>query len=182
MDDKEIKAFKTKAMVQRNLYKENLKVKSLDNLIPKLKKGEVYNIVTQKILNPYTFILSAIKKGDIDHLYIVTYAINLKSFAILTNLLDSGVIKKWTLIINKNAHFRMKGKEQVLFDSAEKRDNFNVILLRNHAKITLIDQKKHKIVISGSGNYSENRKIEQYTICDDPDLFEFHRSWIDGES
>ena len=166
--------------IQRDLMKQNMKVSLFDNVIPKIEKGCIYNLVTQRILNPYIMVLSALKGGPIEHLYIATYAINQKALEIFTNLLDSGDIKEWTLLINENMKYLMKGKEIFLIEAEKSRDNMHLLKKRNHAKVTLIQQGDRRIVISGSGNYSENPKIEQYTICDDAELFEFHRGWICG--
>lgn len=166
-------------MVQRDLVKQNMKVSFLDGLIKKIEPGNIYNIITQKVINPYLFVMQATKESTIEELYIVTYAINQKASKIFFNLMDDGLIKNWTLLVNENMRFRMKGKEGFLLAEEEKRDNFRIIKKRNHAKITLIKQKNKRLVISGSGNYSENPKIEQYTVCDDSDLYEFHKSWIE---
>ncbi len=166
--------------IQKDLMKQNMKVFMFKNIIPNIEPGCVYNLVTQKVLNPYVMVLSALEYGSIDHLYIATYAINQKAIEIFTNLLDSGDIKEWTLLINENMKYRMKGKEVVLLEAEKKYENLHLIKKRNHAKVTLIEQENRHIVISGSGNYSENPKIEQYTICDDKELFEFHRGWING--
>jgi hypothetical protein len=34
------------------------------------------------------------------------------------------------------------------------------------------------ITISGSGNWSENPRIENYTITNDKERFLFHQSWM----
>jgi len=163
---------------QRNLIKQNLKVSILDNVLPEINEGITYNLVTQKLINPYGFILQACKHGVIRHLYIATYSINLKAMEIITNLMDSGLIENWTLILNHNMKFKMKGQDVFLLEEEKKRKNFKIIKKYSHAKVTLIDQDDRKIVISGSGNYSENQKIEQYTINNDAELFDFHKSWM----
>lgn len=168
-------------LTQRNIQQQNYKVSFLDNILPIIEKGTVYNLVTQKVINPYLFILQALKSGNIKHLYIATYAINTKAGQILFRLMDEGKIEKWTLLVNENMKYRMKGKEIWFLEEEKKRLNFRIIKKRNHSKITLIEQEGRTITISGSGNYSENPKIEQYTISADDDLFEFHKSWIEDD-
>ena len=165
--------------MQKGLIQQNLKLSFLEKELPSIEKGTIYNIVTQKIINPYGFILVACKHAPINHLYIATYSIKLKAIEILMNLLDSGMIKRFTLVLNCNMKFKMKGQHVHLLEEEKKRDNFQIIKKYSHAKVTLIDQADRKLVIQGSGNYSENPKIEQYTICDDQNLFDFHRGWME---
>ena len=167
-----------KVYKQKNLMKQNMKIGMFKNVIPKIEKGIVYNLVTTKIINPYTMVLSCLEFGNIEHLYISTYSINTKAIEIFTNLLDEGSIKELTLLVNENLKFKMKGKEVILFEAEKKYKNFHLLKKRVHAKVTLIKVADKNIVISGSGNYSENPKIEQYTICDDEELLNFHKSWI----
>jgi hypothetical protein len=169
----------TRTMMQKGLIQQNLKLSFLEKELPSIEKGTIYNIVTQKIINPYGFILVACKHAPINHFYIATYSINLKAMEIITNLMDAGLIKKWTLVLNCNMKFKMKGKDVVLLEEEKKRDNFRIIKKYSHAKVTLIEQPNIRLVIQGSGNYSENPKIEQYTICDDQNLFDFHRGWME---
>ena len=163
---------------QKELIKQNMKLSFLEREMPKIEKGVIYNLVTQKIINPYGFVLQACKKEPIDNLYIATYSINLKAMSVLMNLLDSGLVKNFVLVLNCNMRFKMKGQDVYILEEEKKRDNFTLIKKYSHAKVTLIDQPSRKLVISGSGNYSENPKIEQYTICDDEELFEFHKEWM----
>jgi len=169
----------TRTMMQKGLIQQNFKLSFLEKELPSIEKGTIYNIVTQKIINPYGFILVACKHAPINHLYIATYSINLKAIEILMNLLDSGMIKRFTLVLNCNMKWKMKGQHVHLLEEEKKRDNFQIIKKYSHAKVTLIDQADRKLVIQGSGNYSENPKIEQYTICDDQNLFDFHRGWME---
>jgi len=164
--------------IQKNLMQQNMKVGLLTNVLPSIEKNTIYNLVTQKVINPYTMVLSALKHGVIKELYIATYAINTKAIDIFTNLLEAKDIENWILLVNENMKFRMKGKEVFLLEAEKKYNNFTLLKKRVHAKVTLIHVADKYIVISGSGNYSENPKIEQYTICDDKELFNFHRGWI----
>jgi len=162
----------------KELIQQNMKLSFIEKELPEIQEGTTYNIITQKVINPYGFILQALKHGTIKHLYIATYSINIKAMEIICNLMDSGLIENWTLLINCNMKFKMKGKDVFLLEEEKNRENFTIIKKYSHAKVTLIEQEGRNIVISGSGNYSENPKIEQYTINNDRGLFEFHRGWM----
>lgn len=164
--------------IQKNLMQQNMKVSMFTNVIPTIEKGNIYNLVTTKIINPFAMVLSCLRIGKIEELYIATYAINPKAIEVFSNLLESHDVEKWILLVNENMKFRMKGKEVLLLEAEKKYENFTLLKKRVHAKVTLIHVADKYIVISGSGNYSENPKIEQYTICDDEELYNFHKSWI----
>ena len=172
----------TRMHEQREFIKQNLKLSFIEKELPEIRKGSIYTIVTQKMINPYGFVLQACKKEPIDNLYIATYSINLKAMSVFMNLLDSGLVKNFVLVLNCNMKFKMKGQDVYILEEEKKRDNFTLIKKYSHAKVTLIDQPSRKLVISGSGNYSENPKIEQYTICDDEELFKFHKSWMEDKT
>ena len=167
-----------KLLEQKTLIQQNMKLSFIENTIPNIKEDTTYNLVTQRMINPYGFVLEATKHGIIRNLYIATYSINLKAVGVICSLLDSGLIENWTLVLNCNMKYKMKGKDVVLLEEVRKRNNFTLIKKYSHAKVTLIEQDDRNIVISGSGNYSENPKIEQYTINNNRDLLEFHRGWM----
>jgi len=171
---------KTKYKAIKFLMIENFKVKSFRELIPNILPGTVYNIITQIRVNPYTFLLDAIDKyKTIEELYIVTYRISEKAMNNIKYMIDNNLIKNTTLLVNDNYETLMKDKAQVLINMNNDLDNFTLIKKNSHAKITLIKVKDKHIVISGSGNYSANPKIEQYQMIDNKELYNFHKEWIE---
>ena len=179
----EIKEFKSRMVSKKNIMVENIKTKNLLDLLPEIKGNTVYNIITQKSINPYAFLLSAINKHKyIDDLYIATYRVSYKTATNFKYLLEENLIKKFTLLVNDNYETLLKDKASILLDLDKENKSFKLIQKNSHAKITLIKAGGEHIVISGSGNYSNNPKIEQYTIMKDKKLFDFHRRWMeDGQ-
>jgi len=176
-----IKAFKTQMKAKSNLMVENLKVRELRNLLPEIKKGTVYNIITQKNISPYAFLLDAIEKHNaIDDLTVVTYRVSEKAANNFKYMVEAGLVKKFTLLVNDNYEVLMKDKASILLDLDNENDNFKLIQKNSHAKITLINAGNEYYVISGSGNYSNNPKIEQYTVLKDKELYDFHKGWIEN--
>lgn len=174
-----IQALKTKMTARKNLLVENIKTRNLKNILPDIEENTLYNIITQTRINPYAFLLSAIEEHEkIDHLYIATYRVSAKTANNFKQMLDDGLIKDFILVVNDNYETLMKHNSYILLDLDNNCDNFQLIQRNSHAKVTLIDANGEKIVISGSGNYSNNPKIEQYTIIKDNKLFEFHKEWM----
>ena len=172
---------KTKYQAIKNLTVENYKVNSFKHIIPQIEKGVLYNIITQKVINPYTFILTVLSEHKtIEELHIATYRV---SEAALTNfkyMLDNKLIGNFILLVNDNYETLMRDKVNILLAMDRELDNFKLIKKNSHAKITLIKVADKHLVIQGSGNYSTNPKIEQYSIMDNEKLYNFHKEWING--
>lgn len=169
---------KSKMEAFKDIKIHGLEVSKLNELIGKAEKNVMYSIVTKKSITPYTFLLDAIKKYDvIDELYIATYRITAKAINNIEYLLDNNKIKKFTLVINDNYKVLMKDKS-ILIEKLRKRAN--VIIINSHVKITLIRCKNHYIAISGSGNFSTNPKVEQYTLMENEKLYNFHKNWMEA--
>ena len=59
------------------------------------------------------------------------------------------------------------------------KENVNVSFAVNHAKVFLAKTKDNRyIVFEGSGNLSDNARIEQYLIEDNEITYNFHKEWI----
>jgi len=128
------------------------------------------------------FILWAIEKYKyIDELYIATYRLSYKAAINLKYLVESRTVKKLIIVANDNYETLMKDKADILLKLDKENDNFKLIKKNSHAKVTLIKAKNEYIVISGSGNYSTNPKIEQYSILKNKELYMFHKEWMINE-
>lgn len=49
---------------------------------------------------------------------------------------------------------------------------------RNHAKVIGLAFERDAYVVEGSANMRSCNNLEQFTLTNDPELFEFHRRWI----
>lgn len=47
-----------------------------------------------------------------------------------------------------------------------------------HSKITIIRSEKFNLSIEASANYSNNQRIENFTITENKDVFNFHKNWM----
>ncbi len=56
-----------------------------------------------------------------------------------------------------------------------------VLAMRNHAKVILMKLTDgRKLVVHASANLRSCKNIEQACFENDPDLYDFHRRWVDG--
>jgi hypothetical protein len=54
----------------------------------------------------------------------------------------------------------------------------NICLSNCHAKTTVIENDKFRIVIVGSANYTSNSRIETGVICCSAEVADFHKGWM----
>jgi hypothetical protein len=62
---------------------------------------------------------------------------------------------------------------------AENKKDVQISFAVNHAKVFIAKTKDNRhIVFEGSGNLSDNARIEQYLIEDNEVTYNFHKQWI----
>lgn len=153
----------------------------IDELCPTPAPGERYHIVTEKRLNAYSFILSQLRSAGIDELYLAIYRINESIVRSLIAMISEDKIH--------NAHFIISSFFQTSAGgSAEKwakmlcdfcRENsIEFAYLHNHSKICCVKNSNGYFVFEGSGNMSDNARIEQYTYENNQAVYDFHTRWM----
>jgi hypothetical protein len=65
----------------------------------------------------------------------------------------------------------------MLFEGLKKRGQ-RMFSNENHSKITLMDNGVDFIVIEGSANFTANPRIEQFTVINSKELYDFHKKWM----
>lgn len=148
------------------------------------KPGEQYRIVTNKCWNGYTLIKRILATDVvIEELYLAVYSINDVAAKGLVKSYESGRIKKaWFIVSDLFWRYRNKEAHQTYRDFrkfCQGTTNLHHGYMDNHAKITCIkDSHGNHFVMEGSGNLSDNAKIEQLLFENNRKVFEFHAGWI----
>ena len=147
-----------------------------DNLLPNVQ----YRMVTEKSFNAIVVIEYLLKRYEINEIYIAVYRMNLFSVNKLKSIIDSGKIKCTILLssfFRENKRYE-KWAEELLMYANDKKD-VNICFAVNHAKVFIAKTKDLRhIVFEGSGNLSDNARIEQYLIEDNEMTYNFHKEWI----
>lgn len=169
----------------KRLLKQNninaLKAKALSDLCIKPKKNEQYRIITQKQFNAYSLIANVIEDSIIDELYLAIYRINEATVNSIIDLIETNKIKKATFIISSFFNQTKKPEKWALIlrEYADTKDNVRHTYIWNHSKIVAIKSKNDYYVFEGSGNLSDNARIEQYVYENSKKMYDFHKSWMD---
>lgn len=161
-----------------------LKAKALSDLCVKPLQGEQYRIVTEKQFNAYALILYLLQTEIIEELNIAIYRINEPTVVSIIELIEQGKIKRANFVIS-NFFNQTKKPEKwaiLLRDYCSKSGKCTHRYTHNHAKVVTIKTNSGYYVFEGSGNMSDNARIEQYVFENNKDVFDFHANWIKGLS
>jgi hypothetical protein len=119
--------------------------------------------------------------GKVEYLALATWIINRDYIDMLFDDLESGKLGGMVFLISNRMSQLGKGHGP----------NFNVLktkgmahprcefrVANSHAKVFAMTNGKDFITVSGSGNWSENPRLETYCISNDKTRFEFHKNWM----
>ena len=157
-----------------------IKARALKDLCIKPEKDEQYHIITEKQFNAYAFILYILESEIIEELYLAIYRINEPTVQSLIDIIEGQKINKATFIISNYFNQTKKPEKWAikLRQYCESRDNTYHAYTHNHSKVVCIKTATEKYVFEGSGNMSDNARIEQYLFINSSEIFDFHKNWM----
>jgi hypothetical protein len=147
-----------------------------DELSPNVQ----YRMVTDKSFNAIVVIDYLLKKYELVEIYIAVYRMNLLSVNKLKSIIDDGNVKCFILLssfFRENKRYERWAEELLMY--AKNKKDVQISFAVNHAKVFIAKTKDNRhIVFEGSGNLSDNARIEQYLIEDNELTYNFHKQWI----
>lgn len=183
--DDDIPKHKLKQRALNQIVKNNeihfIKAKALSDLCIKPKKNEQYRIITEKQFNAYALILHLLETEVIEELYLAIYRINQPTVSSIIDFINSYQIKKATFVISNffNATKKPEKWAIMLRDFCEKNGRCSHVYTHNHAKVLACKTKSGYYVFEGSGNMSDNARIEQYLYENNKKVYNFHKEWME---
>ena len=164
----------------KNTRIHTLKAKALKYLCIEPKDGEQWRIITEKQFNAYAFILYILEKYEIEEMHLAIYRINLPTVESIIDLINEGRIKKSNFIISNFFNQTKKPERWAmrLRDFCDGEPSCNHAYTHNHSKVVCLKAGGNYFVFEGSGNMSDNARIEQYLFENCKETFEFHKSWM----
>jgi hypothetical protein len=145
-----------------------------------LEPSTQYRVVTDKSFNAIVVLNYIIARYKIQEIYIAIYRMNLPAVHTLKNIIQSQGLTGYMVLSNffrENKKYERWAEDIHLFSKSY--PNFKLSYGVNHAKVFCCQTEcgKH-IVFEGSGNLSDNARIEQYLLEDNKTTFDFHSGWI----
>ncbi len=158
------------------------KINSIEEILNYPKKNEQIRVITQNSFNSYTLLSWIQKQERIKDLVLTTYNMKEAVISAIFEMLTSKKIDSLTIILSDSIRHRTpKRIEQIedLFHAHKKDFDVRVKLTWNHTKILLAKTDKNFYCVEGSGNLTDNARLEQYCIDNNKAVYDFHLSWID---
>lgn len=146
------------------------------------KPGESLEVITNGQSNAGGFyeVIADIWES-VEYLTLATWIINKDYIDLLFKHLENGKIKEMTFLISNRMSQLGKGHGpnfNILKTKAMENPKCHFRVVNSHAKVFSMTNGIDYITVSGSGNWSENPRIENYCITNDQIKFEFHKSWM----
>lgn len=183
LENEKRKLLMDKKVYRRFLDKQYNRVSSIDELLGKLPgKNEQIRIITQKSFNAFAILLYIAEKVNIEELILGVFRIDKNSVIGIKELYESMNIKQITIILS-SFFIQTKKPErsaQMLIEFAKDKENIKIVFCWNHTKIMGVKTNDDKYyIVEGSGNMTDNAKIEQYLFEQSKEMFYFHKSWME---
>ena len=117
--------------------------------------------------------------GCIDEMYLSTWTISMANVHRIIEAIDSGRLKQLYFLINDgllktNSTKAIWGAIHNLF--TQRGIKFKAV--NSHSKIFCCKMGSKYVTISGSGNWSENPRIENYILVGGEKSFNFNKAWM----
>jgi hypothetical protein len=118
--------------------------------------------------------------GKVKHLALATWIINRHYVDMIFDDLESGKLESITFILSNRMsqlthHTAVFNRLKTL---AADNNKIDLRVCNSHAKVYALTDGNDFITISGSGNWSDNPRIENYVISNDRSRYEFHAAWM----
>lgn len=150
----------------------------LDIDFDRVQQGEQLRLITSYAVNAIVAIEKISQKYEIDEVYICVYRMNQRAVNWITDHLHQQGIKSTILLSN---FFRENKRYEAWFNRLLELQNKNFIVKTGclHAKVFCCRTKDGQhFVFEGSGNLSDNARLEQYIFEKNEDVYNFHRDWM----
>lgn len=156
-------------------------INNLEQLCDEPRPGEQWRIVTEKQFNAFALVSRLLCNRTIEEMYLAVYRINEPTVDTIIEYVDAGKIKNATFVISSFFNQTKKPEKWAikLKEYADTRDNCHHCYTHNHSKILAVKCSDGSyFVFEGSGNMSDNARIEQYLYENNKETFDFHKRWM----
>ena len=158
------------------------RAKNLADLCKLPSENQQYRIITEKAFNAFALIKYILEEHDIQEVYISIYRINQPIVETIIEMVQENVIPKITFIFSNFFTNTTKSERwvHIIKDFAEQDSRCRAAFVHNHSKVALIKTRCNKhFILEGSGNMSDNARIEQYILEQNKEVYDFHKEWME---
>jgi hypothetical protein len=158
------------------------KAATLEEFCQRPQPGEQYRIITEKQFNSYALILNVLQDTDIERLWLSFYSINTPTAESLINLVETGSIKQANLIMSVFFIAKKTPPKPIMLlkKFCDANPNIRCAFVYNHSKVCALETSDgNHYVFEGSGNCTDNARIEQFVYENNQQTYDFHAAWMD---
>lgn len=116
--------------------------------------------------------------NEIEEMYLATWTISKQNIKRLQEAVEEKRLKNLTLVFSSTLKPANPALYASLVGSLKDFPNVKLKEINSHAKTFSVSNGKDFITITGSANWSENPRIENFLILNDKTLFEHHKDWM----
>jgi len=145
-----------------------------------LRPGQQYRIVTTHAVNAVVVLELLDSLYEINEMWLAIYRMNRQAVRRIASMIISTGADTHIILssfFRENKKYEKWCAELKAFCNTT--PNAEIVFLCSHAKILLVRTTCGRyIVFEGSGNLSDNARIEQYMIEDNELMYKFHADWM----
>lgn len=120
-----------------------------------------------------------LQQGKMKTLYLSTWIISRPNIDRICEAIDNGLLDSVYFAASTRLKQLKKSDYAYLAEQFKKRNNCHFKVLNNHAKtFSVADENGNYYTVTGSGNWTQNPRIEMYVIHNNKDLHDFNKQWI----
>ena len=119
------------------------------------------------------------KNVIVKNMHLSTLSMSQNNIDSLAGMIEDSRIENLTLVLSN--YFYSHERRILIPYALEKLDiknNFDMLIIRNHTKLCLLEIGNLKLVMSGSANLRSSESIEQFVIQESPELYDFYLQWF----
>ena len=174
-----------KFLITKSAFRKKLKFDNRDlylkNEFPEFpKNGEVVFIKSNGLSDTGSFFRNLANEKKLNELWLSTWVISRENIQSIIKAIDEERLSKCFFVVSTRLKQLKKSNYAFLVEEFKKRnDKCFFKVCNSHAKtFSVSDFEGNLYTITGSGNWTENPRIENYVIFNDKFAFEHNKNWM----
>lgn len=141
--------------------------------------GETHHVISNAKYDFFNVIIAAARQlAPVEEFYGSTWTMSKYNVDDLIKAMEDGTLQKVSILTGTYFKKRESSVYAQLITAMAKRNQRYTAFI-NHTKIALLKAGDTHIVFEGSANFTANPRLENYIVCNDPELYQFHREWME---
>lgn len=153
-----------------NVYPANMKLQSV---LAMLSNSRCVHWVSEGDWSMHDLLFSLLDYTGPANVYLSSYAFSEFPARMIAEYKSRKIIKDLFCLIDKRLDVRSASALTMIKNVATRLE-----LVNTHAKVTVIENDEHLIVVIGSANYTVNKRYECGVIITDSAAALFHKNWM----